>query len=158
MSYRKTSHAALKPHDKLFNLSYHFEIWLPLRVKFQSDTIIWISNLAALVLHDKTCYRIFQRIMMTSSDGKKFRVTDPLCREFTGHRWIPRTKASDAELWCVLWSAPWINGWVHSGEAGDLRRNRAHYDVIAYIDAYSNANWQFCTLHLSVSPNTPETW
>ena len=23
-----------------------------------------------------------------------------------GPRWIPRTKASDAELWCLLWSAP----------------------------------------------------
>ena len=23
-----------------------------------------------------------------------------------GPRWIPRTKASDAELWCFLWSAP----------------------------------------------------
>ena len=23
-----------------------------------------------------------------------------------------------------------INGWVNNGEAGDLRRNRAHYDVI----------------------------
>ena len=22
------------------------------------------------------------------------------------HRWIPRTKASDAELWCFLWCAP----------------------------------------------------
>ena len=22
------------------------------------------------------------------------------------HRWIPSTKASDAELWCLLWSAP----------------------------------------------------
>ena len=30
----------------------------------------------------------------------------PLCGEFTGHRWIPRTKASDAEFWCFLWSAP----------------------------------------------------
>ena len=28
----------------------------------------------------------------------------PLCGEFTGPRWIPRTKASDAELWCFLWS------------------------------------------------------
>ena len=25
---------------------------------------------------------------------------------FTGHRWIPRTKASGAELWCFLWSLP----------------------------------------------------
>ena len=26
--------------------------------------------------------------------------------ESTGHRWIPLTTASDAELWCFLWSAP----------------------------------------------------
>ena len=26
--------------------------------------------------------------------------------ESTGDRWIPLTKASDAELWCFLWSAP----------------------------------------------------
>ena len=47
-----------------------------------------------------------QQYMMTSSNGNIFRVTDPLCGEFTGLRWIPRTKASDAELWCFLWSAP----------------------------------------------------
>ena len=28
------------------------------------------------------------------------------CVEFTGHRWIPLTQTSDAELWCLLWSAP----------------------------------------------------
>ena len=33
--------------------------------------------------------------MMTSSNGSIFRVTGHLCGEFTGHRWIPRTKASD---------------------------------------------------------------
>ena len=33
--------------------------------------------------------------MMTSSNGNIFRVTDPLCKEFTGHRWIPHTKTSD---------------------------------------------------------------
>ena len=33
---------------------------------------------------------------------KHFRVTGPLCGEFTGPRWIPLTKASDAELWCFL--------------------------------------------------------
>ena len=43
--------------------------------------------------------------MMTSSNGNIFRVTDHLCGEFTGPRWIPRTKASEAELWCFLWSA-----------------------------------------------------
>ena len=33
--------------------------------------------------------------MMTSLNGNIFRVTGPLCGEFTGDRWIPRTKASD---------------------------------------------------------------
>ena len=46
-----------------------------------------------------------QNVMMTSSNGNIFRVTGHLCGEFTGHRWIPRTKASDAELWYFLWSA-----------------------------------------------------
>ena len=43
--------------------------------------------------------------MMTSSNGNIFRVTGHLCGEFTGPRWIPRTKASDAGLWCFLWCA-----------------------------------------------------
>ena len=43
--------------------------------------------------------------MMTSSNGNISHVTGHLCGEFTGHRWIPRTKASDAELWCFIWSA-----------------------------------------------------
>ena len=36
---------------------------------------------------------------------KKIRITGPLWGESTGHRWIPSTKASDAEFWCFLWSA-----------------------------------------------------
>ena len=51
------------------------------------------------VLQDITC-------MMMSSNRNIFCITGLLCREFTGHWWIPRTKASDAELWCFLWSAP----------------------------------------------------
>ena len=43
--------------------------------------------------------------MMTSSNGNIFRVTGHLCGEFTRDQWIPRTKASDTELWCFLWSA-----------------------------------------------------
>ena len=43
--------------------------------------------------------------MMTSSNGNIFRVSGHLYGEFTGRRWIPRRKTSDAELWCFLWSA-----------------------------------------------------
>ena len=45
-------------------------------------------------------------VMMTSYNANIFSVTGHLCGEFTGPRWIPRTKASAAELWCFLRSAP----------------------------------------------------
>ena len=38
--------------------------------------------------------------------GNIFRVTGHLCGGIHGCRWNPRTKASDAELWCFLWSPP----------------------------------------------------
>ena len=59
--------------------------------------------------------------------------------EFTGYRWIPCTKANDAELWCFLWSAPeptveqtmetpsrWL--WSHCNDKtnGILRKARLH--------------------------------
>ena len=51
--------------------------------------------------------------MMTSSNGNISRITGPLCGEFTGHRWFPGKKASDAELWCSLYK--WLSkqswGW-----------------------------------------------
>ena len=74
--------------------------------------------------------------MMTSSNGNIFRVTGHLCGEFTGPRWIPRTKASNAELWCLI--CVWINDWVNNREAGDLRRYRAHYDVSVMIGGFSS--------------------
>ena len=45
----------------------------------------------------------FSKFMMTSSNGNIFRVTGNLYGEFTGHRRIPRTKASDAELCSFVW-------------------------------------------------------
>ena len=65
----------------------------------------------------------FHFIMITSSNGNIFRVIGPLCGEFTGHRWIPHTKASDA-LFDVFFDLRLNN----NREAGDLTP-RAHYDV-----------------------------
>ena len=58
-----------------------------------------------------------------------FRITGPLWGQFTGHRWIPLTKTSDAEFWCFLWSAAEPTGWANHRDTGDLRHHRAHYDV-----------------------------
>ena len=68
--------------------------------------------------------------------------------EFTGHRWIPPTKGSDAELWCFLWSAPWINGWVNNREAGDLWCHHTHYDVT--VISVDTTLWQLQWCHYSV--------
>ena len=63
---------------------------------------------------------------MTSSDGNIFRVTGPLWRKSTGHRWIRLTRASEAQLWCFLWST-WMDGWANNRDTGDFSRHRAHY-------------------------------
>ena len=66
--------------------------------------------------------------IMTSSNGNNFHVTGHLCREFTGHRWIPHKGQWRGGLMFSLICA-WINGWVNNHEADDLRCHRAHYDI-----------------------------
>ena len=67
--------------------------------------------------------------MVTSSNGYIFRVTGPLCGEFTGHRWIPLTKASEAELWCfyihchlLIWTTFRLEGYMLF-----CRKSHTHY-------------------------------
>ena len=64
--------------------------------------------------------------MMTSSHGNSFCITGSLWGEDTGDRWIPLTKASDADLWWFLWFTPEQNCWTTSAVAGDLRRHDVH--------------------------------
>ena len=49
--------------------------------------------------------------------------------EFNGSRWIPRKGQWRGALMFSL-ICVWINGWLNNREACDLRRYRAHYDVI----------------------------
>ena len=51
----------------------------------------------------ETQYELVGVAMITSWNGNIFRVTGHLCGEFTGQRWIPRTKASDAENVSIPW-------------------------------------------------------
>ena len=79
----------------------------------------------------------------TSSNGNVFRVTGHLCGEFTGHRWIPHTQASDTELWCFLWSVREKNGWVKQSRGW-------------WFETPSRPLWRHCndarTLHTSRHP------
>ena len=79
-----------------------FVKWCSLCLVFETLIAINQTVLCILFFHDDVI------------KWKIFRVTGPLCGEFTGDRWIPLTKASDADLWCFLWSSPWINGWVNN--------------------------------------------
>ena len=67
----------------------------------------------------------------------------------TSRRWIPLTKAGDAERWCVLWSATEDTGWAMNQNTSDLRRYRADYDVTEMMchsawTSYCNLNHGFC--------------
>ena len=72
---------------------------------------------------------------------KYFLRSDPLCGEFTGHRWIPHTKASDGEIWCFLWSAPWINVWSWWFETTNRKS-----DWTIFVKSIA------CALYLATSP------
>ena len=67
--------------------------------------------------------------MMTSSNGNIFRVAGHLCGEFTGPLNSPHKGQWRGALMFSL-ICVWINGWVNNREDGDLRRYRAHCDVI----------------------------
>ena len=77
----------------------------PVTRMFSFDDVIMIPNTYRIMLFLPMALA-HKEVMITSSNGNIFRVTDPLSGEFTGHRWIPHTKASDAELWYFLWTAP----------------------------------------------------
>ena len=62
--------------------------------------------------------------MVTSSKGNIFRVTGPLCGEFTDGQWISPHKGHWRRALVFYFICAWTNGW-----AGDLWRHRAHYDV-----------------------------
>ena len=70
---------------------------------------------------------------MTSSNGNIFRVTGPLCGEFTGPGEFP-TQRPVTQSFDVFFNLRVNNGWVNNCEADDLRRQRAHYEVIVMED------------------------
>ena len=82
--------------------------------------------------HWKSVVVINSLIMMTSSNETIFRVTGPLCLRSPVNS--PHKGQWRGALMFSLICAR-INGWVNNGEAGDLRRHRAHYDVIV-MDAW----------------------
>ena len=88
------------------------------------ETLLIMSNILWQISW-KGLFETYIAFMMTLSNGNIFHVTGPLCGEFTGHRWIPLMKASEAECWCFLWSAPEKTVeqtiWINFGSGNDRR-------------------------------------
>ena len=81
-------------------------VWKFADILSWAKVVNWPQTFSSWILiYPDTSPKWFMHSMMTSSIGNIFCVTALLCGEFTCPRWIIRTKASDAELWCFLWSA-----------------------------------------------------
>ena len=74
--------------------------------------------------------------MMTSSNGKKIPRYWPFVRGI--HRSPVNSPHKGQWRGALKFSLiyVWKNGWVNNREAGDLRRYRAHYDVIVMLMIY----------------------
>ena len=72
---------------------------LGLKLNHVSKRGYWRQRIWQQLGHIMAC-NLF-RLIMTSSN-ETFPRYWPFARETTGHRWIPLTKASDAELWCFF--------------------------------------------------------
>ena len=88
------------------------------------DIKIWNSYFLLLGIYTPRWRGIV--VMMTSSNGKIFRVTGPLCGEFTGPGQLPAQRPVTRSF-DVFFDLCLNNGWLNNREAGDLRRHRAHF-------------------------------
>ena len=77
---------------------------------------------------------------MTSSNGNIFRVTGPLCGEFTGPGEFPAQRPVTRSF-DVFFDLRLNKRLSKQREAGDLRRNSSHYDVIIMYTVISITCW-----------------
>ena len=89
---------------------------------------------------------------MTSSNANIFRVTGHLCRNSSvpGGFHTHKGQWRGALMFSLICTR--INGWVNNGDAGDLRRHRAHYDVTVMRRMLCSRNSHPICWNQTVSP------
>ena len=120
------------------------EIWIKIQnSSFKNSLENVVCKLVAILCRPQCVNKGFWTptlwFMVTSWNGNIFRITGPLCGEFTGLRWIPHTKASDAELSCFFFIGALLNAWVNTRGAGDFKFYCAHYVVTVMLFPYMEA-------------------
>ena len=85
---------------------------------------------------------------MTSSNGNIFRVTGPLCGEFTGPGEFPiqRPVTRSFDVFFDLRLNKWLS---NNCEAGDVRRYGGHYDVSVMLWGVFCGDFQYNWLRYS---------
>ena len=83
--------------------------------------------------------------MVTTSNGNIFRVTGLLCWEFTGNRWMPCTKASDAELKMFFFYLP-LNKWL------------SKQSWVWWFETPSRSLWRHCNRETTLNFNVVSHW
>ena len=89
--------------------------------------------------------------MMTSSNCNIFPVTGPLCWEFTGEFPAQRPVSRSFDVFFD----PRLN---NNRETDDLRRHRAHYDVIVMKPRQNTTNLELCVHCLAVYMANAAQW
>ena len=101
-------------NHSLINAEYQFRKYKPLCPVEHG----WVRVKAAYIIQ---LLYLQTQIAWWRHQMETFSALPALCAgKFTGHRWIPLTKLSDAELWCFLWSAPEPTPKQTMGTRGDL--------------------------------------
>ena len=85
---------------------------------------------------------------MTSSNGNIFRVTGHLRGEFPVNS-PHKGQWREALMFPLI--CGWINGWVNNREAGDLRRQCSHYDVIVMRSWHEKGSRRVFALSKSIT-------
>ena len=132
-SFTVSSQSTTIPYHEFANHSFDITATSP-RIQWvnSSTTIIYQIMFAYVNLNVISRVHVNEPTIDSLHDDvikwKQFPRYLPFVREFTGDRWIPRTKTSDAELWCFLWSSPerlskqsW--GWWFETPSGPLWRH-----------------------------------
>ena len=135
-------------------------LWPTKIEKVDDDETILVSVKATSPIPDAGCIIICYQtvvgndvmIMMTWSNGNILRLIGSLCGEFTGHRWIPLAKVSDAELWYFLFDLhlnkrlskqswgwwfemPWRSLWRHCNDTVE-HSSCIQFDLVQYNNIF----------------------
>ena len=103
--------------------------YLPMCLFQDMSRISWYIVYRSLIfLHASVQHVDIAKTMITSLNGNSFRVTGPSCGEFTDPWWIP-TQRPVTRRFGVFFDLLLDKRLKNNGNAGDLRRNGAHYGV-----------------------------